>query len=66
MHDVCTEVDTQPHADDDNVHGGDLDGDPPPVHEAGHVHAGEQHTEHHKQGAAPAACIQTDHYHDAE
>lgn len=56
MHDVCTEVHTESDADDDDVHGGDLDGDPPPVHEARHVYTGEEHTQHHKQGAAPAAC----------
>ena len=56
MHDVGTEVYTESHADDDDVHGGDLDGDAPPVHEAGHVHTGEQHAEHHEEGASPAAC----------
>ena len=56
MHDVRTEVHTEPHADDDDVHGGDLDGDPPPVHEARHVYTGEEDTQHHKQGASPAAC----------
>ena len=55
MHDVGTEVDTKPDTDDDNVHGGDLDGDPPPVHEASHIHTGQQHTQHHKEGAPPAA-----------
>ena len=56
VHDVGTEVYTEPHTDDDDVHGGDLDGDAPPVHEARHVHTGQQHTEHHKQGSSPAAC----------
>ena len=37
MHDVGTEVDTEADADDEDVHAGDLDGDAPPVHEAGHV-----------------------------
>ena len=42
--------------DDDDVHAGDLDGDAPPVHEARHVHTRQQHTQHHEQGPAPAAC----------
>ena len=41
MHNVSTEVHTQPDTDDDDVHGGYLDGDAPPVHEAGHVHTSE-------------------------
>ena len=56
MHDVSTEVHTQPDTDDDDVHGGYLDGDAPPVHEAGHVHTSEQHTQHHKHRASPASC----------
>ena len=37
VHNVGTEVDTEADADDEDVHAGDLDGDAPPVHEAGHV-----------------------------
>ena len=55
MHDMGTEVDTEANADDEDVHAGDLDGDAPPVHEAGNVHAGEEDTHHHKQRAPPAA-----------
>ena len=42
MHYVGTEVDTEADADDEDVHAGDLDGDAPPVHEAGHVQAGQE------------------------
>ena len=58
MHDVGTEVYTEPHTDDDDVHAGDLDGDAPPVHEARHVHTRQQHTQHHEQRPAPAACTE--------
>ena len=56
MHYVCAEVHTESDADDENVHAGDVDGEPPPVHEARHVHTRQQHTQHHEQGPAPAAC----------
>ena len=55
VHDVGTEVHTETDADDDDVHAGDLDGDAPKVHEAGHVQAGEEDAEHHEDRAAPAA-----------
>ena len=48
MHYVSTEVHAESHADDDNVHAGYLNGDAPPVHEASNIHAGQQHTDHHK------------------
>ena len=55
VHDVCAEVDTESDADDENVHARDVDGEPPPVHEARHVQRGQQHAHHHQQRPAPAA-----------
>ena len=55
MHDVCAEVHTESDADDENVHARDVDGEPPPVHEARHVQRGQQHAHHHQQRPAPAA-----------
>ena len=55
VHYVGTEVDTEADADDEDVHAGDLDGDAPPVHEAGHVQAGQEDAEHHEERSAPAA-----------
>ena len=55
MHDVCAEVHTESDADDENVHACDVDGEPPPVHEARHVQRGQQHAHHHQQRPAPAA-----------
>ena len=52
---VGTEVHTEPHADDEDVHAGHVDGEAPPVHEAGHVSAGEEDAHHDQQGASPAA-----------
>ena len=49
MHDVSTEVHTEAHTDDDNVHAGDLYGDAPPVHDPSHVNTGQENTNHHKQ-----------------
>ena len=66
MHDVGTEVDTEADADDEDVHAGDLDGDAPPVHEAGHVQAGEEDAEHDEEGAAPAAQCDEGRDEDAE
>ena len=55
VHDVGAEVDTETNADDEDVHAGDLDGDAPAVHEAGHIHTGEEDAEHDEEGAPPAA-----------
>ena len=65
MDDVSTEVDTQPDTDDQDVHGGDVDGEAPPVHEAGDVSAGEEDTHHDQQRAAPAAQRDQGRYEDA-
>ena len=54
VHDVGTEVDTETDTDDEDVHAGHVDGETPPVHEAGHVCAGEEDAHHHQQGAPPA------------
>ena len=54
VHNVGTEVDTEADADDEDVHAGHVDGEAPPVHEAGHVCAGEEDAHHHQQGAPPA------------
>ena len=66
VHDMSAEVHTEPHADDEDVHAGDLDGDAPPVHEPGHVHAGQQDAEHHEQWAAPAAQCDEGRHKDAD
>ena len=55
MDDVGTEVDTEADTDDEDVHAGHVDGEAPPVHEAGHVSAGEEDAHHDQQGAPPAA-----------
>ena len=55
VHYVGTEVDTEADADDEDVHAGHVDGEAPPVHEAGHVSAGEEDTHHDEEGATPAA-----------
>ena len=55
VHDVGTEVHTETDADDEDVHAGHVNGETPPVHEAGHVSAGEEDAHHDQQGASPAA-----------
>ena len=55
MHYVGTEVHTEPDTDDEDVHAGHVDGETPPVHEAGHVSAGEEDAHHDQQGTPPTA-----------
>ena len=66
VHDVGTEVHTEADTDDEDVHAGDLDGDAPPVHEAGHVQAGEEDAEHHEKRAPPAAQSDEGRHEDAD
>ena len=66
VHNVGTEVHTETDADDEDVHAGDLDGDAPPVHEAGHVQAGEEDAEHHEKRAPPAAQSDEGRHEDAD
>ena len=49
MDDVSAEVDAQPDGYDEAVHGGDVYGEVPPVHEPRHVRERQQHAHHDKQ-----------------
>ena len=66
VNDMGAEVDTETDTDDEDVHAGDVNGETPPVHEPGHVNAGEKNAHHDEDGAAPAAQRQQRRDEDAD
>ena len=66
VHDVSTEVHAETDTDDQDVHARDLDGDAPPVHEAGHIDTGEEDAEHDEERAPPAAESDEGRHEDAD